>query len=179
MHIELFPALLHCTYVGVWRTGSPIGEYSIMYLSLQVTMSTSKVFQRFYAKLVKTLPMDDALFIAELFSANLLPGNIKNQVKSMNTKADKATHFLDHVIQPSVASGVGKSFDDLIEIMADSEYDGVKELAKLIRCRLKEAAESSETSGKLTYFIYVIRILLHAIQIFYQLLHTVQEVIIQ
>ena len=35
--------------------------------------STSKVFQHFYAKLVKTLPMDDVVFIAELFSANISP----------------------------------------------------------------------------------------------------------
>ena len=78
--------------------------------------------------------MDDAIFIAELFSANLLPGNVKNQVKSMTTQADKATHFLDHVIQPSVATG--RHFCDLIQVMEDSEYGDVKELAKLIRSKL-------------------------------------------
>jgi len=108
-------------------------------------MSTSKVFQHFYAKLVKTLPMDDAVFIAELFSANLLPDDVKDQVKSMSTRADKATHLLDHVIQPSVMTGVGRSFDDLIKVMEDSEYDGVKELAKLIRCRLRKRSANSGT----------------------------------
>ena len=107
-------------------------------------MSTSKVFQHFYAKLVKTLPMDDAVFIAELFSANLLPDDVKDQVKSMSTRADKATYLLDHVIQPSVITGVGRSFDDLIKVMEDSEYDGVKELAKLIRCRLRKQPANSE-----------------------------------
>jgi len=65
--------------------------------------------------------MNDATFISKLFSANLLPGNVKDQMKSMNTRADKATHLLDHVIQPSVMTGVGRSFDDLIKVMEDSE----------------------------------------------------------
>ena len=51
--------------------------------------------------------MDDAVFIAELFLGILLPGDVKDQVKSMSTTADKSTHLLDHVIQPSVRTGVG------------------------------------------------------------------------
>ena len=108
-------------------------------------MSTSEVFQHFYPQLVEMLPMDDVTFLSKLFSANLLPGNVKDQVKSMSTSADKATHLLDHVIQPSVTTGVGSSFDDLIKVMKDSEYDGVKELAKLIRCRLRKRPANSET----------------------------------
>jgi len=103
------------------------------------------VFQHFYAKLVKTLPMDDAVFIAELFSANLLPDDVKDQVKSMSTRAEKATHFLDHVIQPSVMTGVGRNIDDLIKVMENSEYNGVKELAKLIRCRLRKRPANNES----------------------------------
>ena len=108
-------------------------------------MSTSKVFKDFYAKLVKTLPMDDAVFIAELVSADLLPCNAKNQVKSMSTRADKATHLLDHVIEPSVKTGVGRSFDNLIKVMEDSEYDSVKQVAGMIRCRLRKRLVNNET----------------------------------
>ena len=108
-------------------------------------MSTSKVFQHFYAKLVKTLPMDDVVFIAELFSANLLSGEARHLVDSKPTPASKAKYFLDHMIEPSVTTGVGSSFDDLIKVMEDSEYDGVKELAKLIRCRLRKRPANSET----------------------------------
>ncbi|XP_065920759.1 protein NLRC3-like isoform X2 [Dysidea avara] len=89
--------------------------------------------------------MDDAIFIAELFSANLLPGNVKNQVKSMTTQADKATHFLDHVIQPSVATG--RHFCDLIQVMEDSEYGDVKELAKLIRSKLNNKGVVNDPSA--------------------------------
>ena len=108
-------------------------------------MSTSEVFQHFYPQLVEMLPMDDVTFLSKLFSANLLPGNVKDQVKSMSTSADKATCLLDHVIRPSVTTGVGSSFDDLIKVMEDSEYDGVKELAKLIRCRLRKQPANSES----------------------------------
>lgn len=89
--------------------------------------------------------MDDALFIAELFSANLLPGDMKDQVKAMSTQADKATHFLDHVILPSVKNDIGSSFDDLIKVMEDGEYNSVKELAKQIRFSLGNRPGNVET----------------------------------
>ncbi|XP_065901494.1 NACHT, LRR and PYD domains-containing protein 3-like isoform X2 [Dysidea avara] len=108
-------------------------------------MSTSKVFQHFYPQLVEMLPMNDVTFLSKLFSVNLLPGNVKDQVRSISTRADKVTHLLDYVIQPSVMTGVGRSFDDLIKVMEDSEYDGMKELAKLIRHRMREGSVNSET----------------------------------
>ena len=37
----------------------------------------AKVFQQsVYSKLVETLPMDDAMFVAKLFSNDLLPGDL-------------------------------------------------------------------------------------------------------
>ena len=94
---------------------------------------SSEVFQQFYSKLVKTLPMDDAVFTAELFSNNLLPGNLKSQIKSEKTSADKAALFLDSVIEPSMTSDGGSSFDKLLHVMEDSEYQYVKELVEEIR----------------------------------------------
>ena len=81
--------------------------------------------------------MNDALFIAKLYSCDLLPDDVKEHVQSTSlpTKASKATHFLDHVIKPSVTTGVGSSFDQLLNVMEDSDYQGVKELAKLIRTK--------------------------------------------
>ena len=78
--------------------------------------------------------MDDVEFIAELYSNGLLPGDLKNQLKLPHrTSADKATLFLDSVIEPSVTSDGGKMFDKLLNVMEDSEYDHVKELARIIR----------------------------------------------
>ena len=111
-------------------------------------MSTSEVFQHFYAKLVKTLPMNDAVFMHKLSSANLFPGDVKDLVESKPTSAKKAAYFLDHMIEPSVTTDVGSSFDDLIKVMEDSEHDGVKELAELIRCRLRE---QQRKDGNLNY----------------------------
>ena len=89
----------------------------------------ARVFQQFYSKLVETLPMDDAVFVAKLFSNGLLPGDLKNQLKLLHrTSADKAVLFLDSVIEPSVTSDGGSSFDKLLHIMEDSEYQHLKEL---------------------------------------------------
>ena len=105
-------------------------------------MSTSEVFKEFYCKLVETLPMNDALFIAKLYSCDLLPDDIKEYVQSLPTRANKAMYFLDHVIKPSVTTGVGSSFDQLLNVMEDSEHQGVKELAKLIRTNLRKRSNS-------------------------------------
>ena len=105
-------------------------------------MSTSEVFKEFYSKLVETLPMNDALFIAKLYSCDLLPDDIKEYVQSLPTRANKAMYFLDHVIKPSVTTGVGSSFDQLLNVMEDSEHQGVKELAKLIRTSVRKRSNS-------------------------------------
>ena len=100
----------------------------------------ARVFQQFYSKLVETLPMDDAVFTAELFSNDLLPGDLKNQLKLVHrTSADKAVLFLDSVIEPSVTSDGGSSFDKLLHVMEDSEYQHVKELVVQIRASLLES----------------------------------------
>ena len=105
--------------------------------------SDRDVFQQFYFKLVETLPMDDIKFIAKLYSESLLPGNLKSQLKSEKTSADKAALFLDSVIEPSVTSDGGSSFDKLLHVMEDSEYQHVKELAEQIRTSLRNGSSSN------------------------------------
>ena len=100
----------------------------------EISSPSTKVFQQFYSELVKKLPVDDTVFIAELFSNNLLPGDLKNQLKLLHrTSRDKAAFFLDSAIEPSVTSDGGSSFDKLLNVMNDSEYQHVKEFAKQIR----------------------------------------------
>ena len=104
---------------------------------------TSQVFTKFYAKLVKILPMDDAVFTAELFSNDLLPGDLKNKLKLLHkTSAEKAALFLDSVIEPSVTNDGGSSFDKLLNVMEDSEYQGVKELVKQIRTSVRKRSNN-------------------------------------
>ena len=101
------------------------------------------VFQQFYCKLVDTLPMNDVRFIAKLFSERLLPGNLMSQVKAQKTSADKATLFLDSVIEPSLTSDGGSSFDKLLNIMRDSEYQHVKKLAEQLTTLRKRSTNDS------------------------------------
>ena len=113
-------------------------------------MSTSKVFKHFYDKLVTTLPMSDVTFTAQLVSHDLFPGNLNDQVKSLATPSDKAAHFLDHVIKSALTIGVDRSFNELLNVMEDSEYFNVKELARQIRNQLKEGQvnhDNSDTTG--------------------------------
>ena len=98
----------------------------------------SRVFQQFYSKLVKTLPMNDVIFIAELYSRDLFPDDVKEHVESLTTSAKKASYFLDHVIKPNVTSSSGNMFVELLKVMEDSDYQNVKELTKSIRDSLGE-----------------------------------------
>ena len=105
-------------------------------------MAANEVFKEFYFKLVETLPMDDALFIAKLFS-NDLPGDVKNQLKLLHrTSADKALLFLDSVIEPSVTSDDGSSFDKLLNVMECCYYSCVKELTNQIRASIRKRSNS-------------------------------------
>ena len=111
-------------------------------------MSTSEVFTEFYHKLVVTLPMNDVTFTAQLVSRGLLPGNLSNQVKSLATSSDKASHFLDCVIKPAVTIGINRSFNELLNVMKDSEYCNVKELSLQITSQLQtEPVNTYNTSG--------------------------------
>ena len=78
------------------------------------------------------------MFTAKLFSHDLLPGDLKQQVQSKNTSAEKALYFLDNKINPDVTIGVLTSFDTLLKIIENWESDGLKELAKEIRTTLRK-----------------------------------------
>ena len=71
--------------------------------------------------------MNDAIFIAKLYSCDLLPDDLKERVESLRTEAEKAMYFMDHMIKPSVTSD-GCSFDKLLNVMESSNYPCVKEL---------------------------------------------------
>ena len=99
------------------------------------------MFKLFYPKLVVTLPMNDAIFIATLYSQTLLPGD---QVRKLDTNAEKAAHLLDHVIQPAITVSSNTSFYTLIEVMEYGQYSNsvLTGLAKEIRTRIKENDKS-------------------------------------
>ena len=103
---------------------------------------SSAVFKQFYSKLVETLPLNDAIFIAKLYSSDLLPDDLKERVGSLQTEAEKTMYFMDHVIKPSVTSDDSSSFDKLLNVMESSNYPCVKELANQIRVSIKKRSNS-------------------------------------
>ena len=62
-----------------------------------------EIVQKFYSELVRVLPLSDAMFRSDLFTAGLLPGNLKSEIKSMRTPAEKAEHFLDCGIKNEIS----------------------------------------------------------------------------
>jgi len=105
-------------------------------------MSAIKVFEDYYALLVQSLPMDDTIFIAKLYSKHLLPGNLKSTLQSLPTSADKAAMMLDQAIEPFMKINDIIPLKKLLTIMEDS---GMKNLAKSIRSALNQMHESSSS----------------------------------
>ena len=106
-------------------------------------MSTSKVFRKFYVQLVKVLPMNDSEFVAELYSCDLLPGNLKDRVKAEKTQADKATCFLDGKINRDVSIDDFSSLMELLKIMEENEDKSLRRLATEIKVALKEGSPTA------------------------------------
>ena len=95
----------------------------------------------FYSDLLNILPMDDPCFRSQLYSANLLPGNLKAEIHSKPTRADKAEHFLDHGIKND-----SMNFKKLLEILEKWDDQVVINLSKQIRNEIDEK-EYGNTPG--------------------------------
>ena len=100
-------------------------------------MSALQVLEDNYSALVESLPMNDALFIAKLHSEHLLPRELKNKLKLLTTKAEKATEFLDQIIEPSLRENDVTLLEKLLVLM---ENNGIKELAQIIRTALEHGS---------------------------------------
>ena len=101
-------------------------------------MTAMEVFKQFYSKLVTTLPMDDEIFIAELYSKSLLDHEMKLKIEVELTRSKKAVQFLDKCIYPNFDSGGYWKFDELLNVMEDSEDLKVKKLARAIKVGLRK-----------------------------------------
>ena len=105
----------------------------------------SEIFHKYYLGLVKLLPMNDSLFSANLYGKKLLPGDLKANIQSLSTSADKATKFLDAVIEPAINNGDIRQFKLLLSIMSDSDNSSVKSLAEEIIDTLKDIHLGDQT----------------------------------
>ena len=99
--------------------------------------SPDSTFHQFYHVLKESLPMNDSGFRKLLFHDLDIQRFTVNQLQNSRiSRQDKARYFLDNVIESSVTSGDGSSFDKLIRVMKNSEYSNLQELAETIQGKL-------------------------------------------
>ena len=107
-------------------------------------MSTSEVFQQFHVEMITTLPMNDAMFLAQLFAEGLLPGDLKHHIDAQMTSAQKSLIFLKQKIKSDISVGNSTRFNKLLD---DSEYISVKALAEKIKTALKEGPVNTDNAA--------------------------------
>ena len=109
-----------------------------------------EVYRRFYAKLVKSLPMTDAHFRAALVSKQLFCGDLLDQVDAKRTNAEKSEHFLINTIDCSLNVGMTNPFVSLLQVMENFDSPILQSLAKDINADLL-ISTSRESQTELTY----------------------------
>ena len=96
-----------------------------------------EVYLEYYPKLIRVLPMSDAIFIARLYASRFLPGDAKEAIAARPTRADKATFFLDNYIDGGFDDdGTNPLFSDLLNLMEKSDDMVLKSVAKEIKKKL-------------------------------------------
>ena len=108
-------------------------------------MAYKEIYQRYFSKLIKCLPMDDGLFLAMLSEHELLPGDTEGKVKSLATQTEKATYFISHVIKPSLDVDSRVYLNKLLLVMSESGYKHVEEISSRIKSEIANT-ENSKTS---------------------------------
>ena len=99
------------------------------------------VFTDYRIKLMKSLPMGDALFLELLRKQGLLPGDLQEQVQAETTNANKVAWFLNHSVEPSLNVDIMEPLHKLLTVMNDDEYvndDLLRTLAAQIAQKLDQ-----------------------------------------
>ena len=108
-----------------------------MYYIFIVSSKTRPIYHDFYPKLIRVLPLSDAIFVAQLVKNGFLPGDTKESIKAKPTPAEKTTFFLDNCIAPGFNDdGSNPLFNQLLELMERSDNMVLKSVAKEIKSKL-------------------------------------------
>ena len=113
--------------------------------------ATKKVYKEFHLKLMRSLPMNDILFLELLKVQNLLPGDLQEQIQSKATKAERTAWFLDHAIEPSLNIDEVAPLCKLLSVMSDDtdlKSDLLKKLAAQIAQKLDKETALITMKGK-------------------------------
>ena len=97
--------------------------------------------------------MSDAVFIAKLYSNDLLPGDMKATIESIPTASQRTTKLLDNVIKPTIDSNNSTRLGVLLEVMKDSEDDNLRRLAGTILSALREGLINNKTASGILFNI--------------------------
>ena len=97
-----------------------------------MAVSPNEAIQSFYVRLVKEVPLNDAVFYAMAKKAGLFPLDLDDSVKAQKTNADKVTYLLKHVVEP----GADHYLPLLLQVMKKSEVHNVVKLANDIEAAM-------------------------------------------
>ena len=92
-----------------------------------------KVFDEFNPDLVRSLPLQDPYFMAELTKQHLFSGTLKEEIMGASTQAGAATKFLYGAIERSLSVDNKEPFDRLLLVMEKFGDLTLKKLAKDIK----------------------------------------------
>ena len=106
--------------------------------SLTMNDHYKDVYERFYPHLLKSLPMEDTDFHKNLEKKKLFFGDLSEEVKAKDTEARKAAHFLQNAINHSLKIDNTEPFDNLLEVMENSDNGVCQSLAKEIKTYLSK-----------------------------------------
>ena len=99
--------------------------------------AVKRVYESFRVQLITSLSMDDVIFLGLLREKGLLPGDLNDEVQLPGrTNAQKATLFLDKVVNPAIDIGEFEPLNKLLTVMSDETYlknDALKQLANKMK----------------------------------------------
>ena len=98
-----------------------------------MALSAENVVKQYKVELLKELPLDEAIFFAMTQKADLFPLSTGNNIQAKETRAEKVTYFLQHVVEPSANTYLPK----LLEVMKNSKVANLEKLAFVIEAALK------------------------------------------
>jgi len=89
-------------------------------------------FETFFETLVSSLPLEDGKFVAALNDHGLLPNDMKALMELMPTREAKTSYYLENLIKPELENNDQTSYDKLVAVMSNSEYNGLQQLATVM-----------------------------------------------
>ena len=114
----------------------------------------AKVFHKFYPQLTSSSPITDDNFM--FYIARLLPGDLKDRVKSKSSTKEADAYFLDNAISSAIECGDNEPFDILLSIMKTFEGTPLKTLAEEIKEEIETKGIKNNLSKTSESSIYVV-----------------------